>query len=91
MNQQLMRAGQRSLLESEISRVTASQKRQQARRSRSQYTGEVTGYDANQGHAVARTYAGIFYVESITTSALSRVAISVPRKSTIGTADSKPV
>jgi hypothetical protein len=91
LNINLRKAGERSLLESEISRVTQSRKRQEARRDRSQFSAEVSGYDANQGHAIAQTDAGTFYARSITTQALSRVALSLPRKATIGTADAKPV
>lgn len=91
MNINLRRAGEKSLLESEISRLTQSRKRQEARRDRSQYSAEVSGYDANQGHAIAQTDAGTFYARSITTRALSRVALSVPRRTTIGSADAKPI
>lgn len=91
MNRTLIKAGERSLVQGEISRLTESRKQQQSRNTRSQYSAEVTGYDANQGHAIARNYAGTFYARSITTRALSKVSLSVPRQSTIGSADAKPV
>lgn len=91
MNPTLIKAGARSLVQGEIGRVTQQMQQQEARRGRSQFSAEVTSYDANQGHAIARTYAGEFYARSITTRALTNVSLSIPRNGTIGSVDAKPV
>ena len=87
----LLTAGRRSLVDTEIRRLKQAQSRQQSRRSRSQYTGVVEVYNAEEGHAVTRLPdGGIAYANTITNSALRTVAVSLPRRSTVGIADAKP-
>jgi hypothetical protein len=85
-----------SLLEltrSEARRLTRRLDKKQARASRSQYLGTVTTYDAEQGFAtVSLPQGGTANVSSITNSLLNnQIAVSLPRLSTEGFADAKPV
>lgn len=88
----LIDAGKNAVIGAEIVRLKGAQARQQSRRSRSQFTGAVVGYNASDGHAIARLPdGGIAYARTITNSALDRVAVSLPLRSTIAIADAKPV
>ena len=88
----LLTTGRRAIVGTEIRRLQRSQSRQQSRRSRSQFTGTVETYDAEAGHAIARLPdGGQAYARTITNSALKTVDVSLPRRSTIGIADAKPV
>lgn len=62
------------------------------RASRSQYSGKITGYDADQGVAmVGIPTGGTLYAKSITTSAQQSVAVSLPSLLPTGSTDAKPV
>lgn len=82
----------RALLSLETGRLQRRLNKQQQRRTRSQYEGRISSYDADQGVAlVALPTGGVAYTESITTSASEVVSVSLPQLSQIGSADAKPV
>jgi len=80
----------RSLIQAEHDRLRERVAAKSARQVRSQYLGTLTAYDAEQGFAQISTTAGTINAQSITTSTLSRAAVSVPPGSTLGSADAKP-
>ncbi|MFG6102813.1 hypothetical protein U2F10_11205 [Leptothoe sp. EHU-05/26/07-4] len=62
------------------------------RASRSQYSGTITGYDADQGIAmVGIPTGGTVYAKSITISAQQSVAVSLPLLLPTDSTDVKPV
>lgn len=79
----------RSLLRLESSRLSRRIAKREQRRSRSQAVGKITGYDADQGHAIVATELGTTYAKSITTSSSDKVAVSV-QATGLGFVDAKP-
>ncbi|MEL7504970.1 MAG: hypothetical protein AAFN18_21145 [Cyanobacteria bacterium J06554_6] len=80
------------LLDQENRRLQRRLQTKQERRTRSQYQGSVTGYDADRGVALVQPAGGgSLQVNSITTSANQRVSVSTPLNSTQGSSDAKPV
>jgi hypothetical protein len=78
----------------EIARLENKRRDRLASRTRSQYvTTAPPIYDAEQGHAEVRlSGGGLAYAQRITNSALGRrTAVSLPRRSTVGFVDAKPV
>lgn len=88
----LIQSGNTALVRAEISRVRGTAIARQSQQSRSQFTASVTGYDAEQGHAIASLQTGgTVYARSISNSALKTTAVSLPGRSTVAIADAKPI
>lgn len=79
----------RSLLGLEAARLNKRIAKREQRRSRSQSVGKITGYDADQGHAIVATELGTSYAQSITTSSINKVAVSV-QATGLAFVDAKP-
>ena len=81
-----------SLTNTEIRRISKRVDTRQAQQSRSQYSARIQSYNADLGQAlVSLPQGGIGYARSITTSASQKVAVSLPKLSTVGSADAKPI
>lgn len=90
--QQLIKAGKDGLTGLEAGRLASRQESIAKRQARSQFAGASAEYDANQGHAIVRTTLGGRYLaQSITTGALRKTGLSVPRVGGMGKVDAKPV
>ena len=81
-----------ALMGLEIKRLDKRIKSRQQQQSRSQYSGRVTSYDADQGVAlVGIPTGGTVFAKSITTGSSQTVSVSLPQLTPTGSVDSKPV
>ncbi|MEL6780197.1 MAG: hypothetical protein AAFO06_23440 [Cyanobacteria bacterium J06597_16] len=80
-----------ALIGLEIQRLDRRVKARQQQQSRSQYSGRVASYDADQGVALVGILTGTVFAKNITTGSSQTVSVSLPQLSPTGSVDSKPV
>ena len=89
----LLNSGALSLAQAETRRTMAEKRSRQKAKRRDQKRATVEVIDGEQGLVIAQAAdgSGRYYSKSRTNSALGEVALSIPRKATVGSADAKPI
>ena len=81
-----------SLLNTELQRLQRRLSKREDQLTRSQFSGNISGYNADQGVIlISPPEGGTLRAVSITTGAGQKVAVSVPRGVGVGSSDSKPI